>query len=558
MNTPLGILSFLVGGLVAVAPASLRAQAAASSAEARSVMPSAPSSTSEPVAPDSPRASVSQFLELARLSRWDEASRFLEIPRGVATVPPVLARRLKAVLDRHAWIELGTLSPRSTGNLDDGLPPALEQIAEIPGPAGVPEPVRLVRRDDPRGEARWVFSESTVRRIDVWYSRLGGRWIYETLPEWLLRPGPRHLLWWQWIALPVLFFVALALGYVLSRGTRAILLRLARRTAAEWDDQLLERVVGPLTLAWTLALLVVVLPLMALAAPAERFLYSTLRAGFFVVFFWALFRTTDVLAEILMATRWAAARPASRALVPLGRRIVKVLVLAIAVIAVLAELGYPVASLVAGLGIGGLALALAAQKTVENLFGAFSIGVDQPFREGDTVKIDDFVGTVEAIGLRSTRIRTPDRTLISMPNGKLADSRIESLSARDRFRLATEIGLVYSTRVAQLREILDALRRVLVEHPKVSSKDPPVVKLKAFGDSALVVEVMAWFEVPDWATFQNCREEVLLAFMEVVERAGSAFAYPTRTVHLVDERPRAPSESLRATGAAAASREPSV
>lgn len=114
-------------------------------------------------------------------------------------------------------------------------------------------------------------------------------------------------------------------------------------------------------------------------------------------------------------------------------------------VALLSELGYPVTSLVAGLGIGGLAVALAAQKTVEALFGAFSIGADQPFREGDFVRVEDFVGAVEVTGLRSTKIRTLDRTRISIPNGQLAMMRLECYSVRDRMCLACKVGLVYST-----------------------------------------------------------------------------------------------------------------
>jgi hypothetical protein len=132
---------------------------------------------------------------------------------------------------------------------------------------------------------------------------------------------------------------------------------------------------------------------------------------------------------------WGLTHVASRSLLSLGARIGKVALGIMALVAVISELGYPVTSLIAGLGIGGLAFALASQKTVENLFGAFSIGVDQPFCEGDFIKVEDFSGTVEAIGLRSTRIRTLDRTLITVPNGKLAEMRIETFAVRDRIRL---------------------------------------------------------------------------------------------------------------------------
>jgi MscS family membrane protein len=263
--------------------------------------------------------------------------------------------------------------------------------------------------------------------------------------------------------------------------------------------------------------------------------HRALHTALYAAFLFAIVRLVDVVSRAIASSPWATSHPASRSLVPLGARAAKVVVFAIAVVALLADLGYPVTSLIAGLGIGGLALALAAQKTVENLFGAFSIGLDQPFREGDFVRIDDFVGTVEAIGLRSTRVRTLDRTLVTIPNGRLADMRVESYSVRDRMRLATTISLVYSTTSTQMRDVLAGLEKVLRAHPKIWP-DAVVVRFKELSPSSLDIEVMAWFQTPDWGEFQLIRQEILLSFMATVEQAGTWFAHPTRTVHL-----RAPS-----------------
>jgi len=267
--------------------------------------------------------------------------------------------------------------------------------------------------------------------------------------------------------------------------------------------------------------------------------YRLVRAGYFVVFFWSLFRLVDVGFHMIGESMWARTG-ATRSLIPLGSRIAKVGIFAIAAVAVLSDLGYPVGSLIAGLGIGGLALALAAQKTVENLFGAFSIGVDQPFRVGDTVKVEDFQAVVERIGLRSTRFRTLDRTIITIPNGKIADSRIESLTARDRVRFATAIGLVYGTTEAQVREVLDGFTKVLQGHPKIFPEGITVV-LRGLTPSALDIEVSATFQTEDFGEFQQIRQEVLLKFLGVVENAGTQLAYPTQTVHVV--QPAAESRS---------------
>jgi len=484
-------------------------------------------------APGSPRASLERYLELGRDGRYDDAASYLDLASGQAGDGPTLARRLKAVLDHYIWFELGGISGEPQGDLEDGLPPDIEQVGVIPGGAAVPDPVRMRRVVGPAGE-RWIFTTSTVDSIDRWFDELPNRWTLELLPPVLLRPGFGDLLWWQWLALPLLAVAAWLVGLVLSRVSGMGLNRLAARTASSWDDLLIARMNGPLTLAWTLAVLFVLVPLLGLVGPAESLIHTSLRVGLFLVFFWALLRSVDVLGAYLLQSPWAVHYPASRALVPLGGRVVKAGILGMAVIGVLGELGFSVTSLVAGLGIGGLALALAAQKTGENLFAAFSIGIDQPFRVGDFVSVEGTQGHVETIGMRSTRIRTLDRTLVTVPNGKLVEMNIETFAARDRIRFTTKIGLTYGTTAAQMRQILDGFEAVLRGHPDIWP-DNVIVKFVGFGESSMDVEVLCWFQTSDFNAFREDRQEVLLGFMDVVEKAGSDFAFPTRTVHVVSE-----------------------
>jgi MscS family membrane protein len=353
--------------------------------------------------------------------------------------------------------------------------------------------------------------------------------------EILGRAGPLGLFFWQWLGLGVGLLLALLIGTALGAAVRHTLSGLAARTTSTWDDEIPHRLRGPLRLAGATLTFELVLPSLALQASVGRPLAGVVRALFLFSIFWGLWRSIDVLVLGIGDSGWARQRPASRAFVPLVARVLKVVAVVLAGVAVLSALGYPVASLLAGLGLGGLAFALAAQKTVENLFGSLSIAVDQPFRPGDFVKIDDFVGTVEVIGLRSTRIRTLDRTLITIPNGRLADTRVESFAPRDRIRLFCVLGLVYGTTAAQVRTILSELERSLREHPKIWP-DGVSVRFRALADSALEIELAAWFQTADWNEFTAIRQELLLRFMEIVEGAGSGFAFPTRTVHLVADK----------------------
>jgi MscS family membrane protein len=322
---------------------------------------------------------------------------------------------------------------------------------------------------------------------------------------------------------------AVVVGTVVTRVLRTIWSRLARRTRTEWDDELAVRVGGPVSAFLAVQLFRVSLAWIPVDDAHRSMLSELIGLVTIICIMWAVFRAVDVVRGVLARRAWAVDRPASRSLLSLGGRFAKVAVLVMGGLVALSQLGVSVASLIAGLGIGGLVLALAAQRTVENVFGAVSIGIDQPMREGDFVRVYDFVGTVEQIGLRSTRIRTLDRTVITIPNGELANQRIESFTVRDRIRLACTIGLEYRTTAMQMRSVLSSLEDILRRHPKIWP-DTVVVRFKQFGESSLDIEVMAWFQTSDWGEFQAIRQEVLLEFMQAIEDAGTSVAFPTRTI----------------------------
>jgi MscS family membrane protein len=493
-----------------------------------------PEDTAPPVAPDSPRAAVTQFLDDCHAQRWDACAKWLDVPREDLEHAPELAQRLTAILDRHVAPELDTISGESSGDLDDGQRRTLETIGMIPMPGGDPEPVRMLRRGKPAG---WVFARATVARIDDWYARLPNRWLLDHLPRSLLRPGPFELPWWQWLALPITFVLAWLLGLALGRITRWILLRTLHHAGPRWDARVLELLGGPLVLAWTLVAWRPLFGWLGLPADTAELWLRVDKAGLLLALFWALLRAGDVAAQLITSSRWAIGHASTRSLVRLGTRVAKAAIIAIAIVAFFSELGFPVTSLIAGLGIGGLALALAAQKTVENLFGAFSLGADQPFREGDFVRVDDFTGTVETIGLRSTRFRTPDRTIITIPNGKLAESRLETFAARDRVRLHTFVRLAFDTSSGRLRAVTGAIEALLRAHPKIWP-DTMTVALASIGDASLDLEVTAWFQADAIEDFAIVKQDVLFGILEAVEQAGCRLAVPARDVRLAHVDPQ--------------------
>lgn len=507
------------------------------SADAPPLVPPRPApadETPEPekpkVDPESPRAAVDSFLGHARAGESSEAAAYLQVPKADAKRAAALAERLRFVLERHDGADVEELSPKSEGNENDGLDPGLERVAVIKSSSGGAEDLLLKRVESPDGK-RWLFARDSVARVDAWYDDLDERWLLQVLPEPLRRGGPLGLLWWQWGAFIVLILSAWLLGAILGRLTARALKAFFSKKRSAHAGQVIARNRGPIALLWATVICWLVLPLLDLFPGAEDTVRAILRLTGFVALFWAFAEAADVYAANASHSSWALRNPAAKNLIPLATRLLKVVVLGGAAVGLIAHFGFPVGSLIAGLGIGGIALALAGQKTIENLFGAVALAVDQPLREGDLVRVDEQVGTVEVIGLRSTRIRTLHRTIISIPNGKLAEMTIESLAARDRRRFQCKIALGYETRVEQVRRIVQHVREILEAHPSVVEESLDV-HLVGYGESSLEIEVDAFIGTTVLAEFLDVRQELLLSFMDAVEASGTTLALPAQSVRV--------------------------
>ena len=311
----------------------------------------------------------------------------------------------------------------------------------------------------------------------------------------------------------------------------SVMARAVARTTTDWDDVLLEHMEGPFRL-WIGAVS---------ASPLIGFLELNVRAADFVdaltrglvllALFWGLLRFIRIGQQKLEHSVWDPDDGArARTLIPLLGNLLRVTVAVVALLVALAQFGYPVGTLLAGLGIGGIAVALAAQKTVEHLFGSVSLAADRAFRVGDWVRAGTTEGAVERIGLRSTSFRTHDRTVVRIPNGRLADERIETFGERDRMLLRTSIDVTYDTSPETLDRIRDDLEATLRAHP-LHWPDMVRVNVVAFADSSIKFDVLAWFLAPSWDEFLRIRHNMLLEFIRVVEGHGSSFAFPSRTLY---------------------------
>ncbi|MGV3621719.1 MAG: mechanosensitive ion channel family protein [Archangium sp.] len=463
-----------------------------------------------PVKVLSPRAAVREFLELIRVGKDTDAAKYLV--RGT----PEQARKLGAVFEGQPRFDLEQVSAEPEGVEDDGLPAGDEAVATVEFGNHVPEHIVMVRME---GEPRWRFNVPTLNRLDVWYERTPNAWAAKTCPTWLTRRGPVGMQFWQWAALLLVAVLSWGVGTLVGRLLSKAVKKMMERTKKHrWSHLIFNKLQGPLTMFSSLMIVAVTVPFMGLPETAGSLILKIVKGGFLAVFFWLLVRAVDVIREVIIA-RMAADQPSSRSLVSLGSRFTKAVLFTILVIATLSLLGLPVGSLLAGLGIGGLAVALAGQKTLENLIGTFAIGFDAPFREGDFVKVRDFTGTVETIGLRSTRIRTLDRTIITVPNGKLADEHIETFAVRDRMRLALTFPIRYGADTTAIEAAITRAEEVLKQDPEVDASTA-MVRLVTAGEWGMGIEVIAMLNTPDGVKFGLTRQRVLLGIMKVVNAAG--------------------------------------
>jgi MscS family membrane protein len=336
---------------------------------------------------------------------------------------------------------------------------------------------------------------------------------------------------WQWIGIALLAVVALFIAWLVTSAGLFIAAKIVGRRQGRLDEEARRAVRGPLRLLIGSILFTLLMPVLRLADSArERLENVVLVIGLFALV-WLGFRIINQVMRVIEQRLTVRGAKRLLALIPLGGALAKGVVVALAIVVLLENLGYNVAGILAGLGIGGLAFALAAQKTIENLFGGVSVIADEPVRVGDFCRFGDKIGTVEEIGLRSTRIRSLDRTVISVPNAEFSMIQIENFARRDMIRFYTILNLRYETTADQMRYVLSQIRRLLASHERVTP-EPARVRFVGFGAHSLDLEIFAYVSSTDWGEFLGIREDLLLRIMDIVGEAGASFAFPSQTLYL--------------------------
>jgi len=309
------------------------------------------------------------------------------------------------------------------------------------------------------------------------------------------------------------------------------LLKWAEKTRTRFDEGLINAFERPVCAAVVVGGVYGAVMSLPVRSEWAHILTAVFKVIFAAIGVWAAFRLTDAVTQSLSEAAKKTETRFDRQLLSAIRKAVKLFVAVIAFVLILQNLGYSVSGLLAGLGVGGLAVALAAKETLGNLFGSIAIFVDRPFSVGDWIQTGDIEGVVEEVGLRSTRIRTFAKSLITVPNAKLADAAIENWSKMPIRRVKFTLGLAYSTSPSKMRQALDSIRNILKTHDGVD-QNFWMVRFRDFGDYALQIFIYYFTKTTNWDEYLAVREDINLKIMEEMERLGVEIAFPTQTVYL--------------------------
>jgi len=423
------------------------------------------------------------------------------------------------------------------------------EYADIPDTADGPTYRRSLERDgksygelvlsrQPNG--RWLFDADFVAKLPALHAAVvglplledltgagsndPGLWLMSKIPP-ALRARSFVLLDWQWLGLAILLLVSAAADGLARLFFRLLVKAWLRKQAYERVAEAVLRAqvpMGWLALAgtWWLGLYLLLLPL-----ALHGFLAALARLGMAVAGVWLAYRLVDVLCGYWIPQHWNKDERLGKLIVPMVSKLLKLVVTFLAVLFVAENLGINVNTLLATVGISGVAIALASKDTVENVFGSFTVLIDQPFKIGDAVKIGDVEGIVEKVGFRSTRVRTFYNSLVTIPNSKLVGAIVDNYGARDRRRVQFSLLLRYSVTPEQAEALMEGLRELIRKHP-YTSKDYFHVYLNNLAPGGMEVMVYAYVQTPNWGTELRERERLLQDGLRLARKLGVSMAYP--------------------------------
>lgn len=475
-----------------------------------------------------PRGSIQGYFNDVEQGNLTQAAEYLDqrnLPRVTKRVAPErLAEMLAIVIGREIWIDLEELSNDPAGETGDGLPTYRDELGRIKD--GDREFILLMQRvPDGQGGHAWKISNATVATIPDLYSRFG----YGAVTEAIAKAVPDvHFLGielFKWVVTIVVGLVVYPVALLLGLG----LARLMSSPSSPLYPRVRKFFMGPFSILLVVLLMHRAFVGLGLGITGQKIARAETLTTIVVV--WLLMHATALIRDSYTRRLAERGRDGAIVLVQPATQAIRVVIIVIATLVWLDNAGFNITTIVAGLGVGGVAVALALQKPLEDIFGALTLYTQQPFRIGDFCRVGTQMGTVEEIGLRTTRIRTLANSLISVPNHKLAAEPIDNYSARRKILYNPTVRLRVDTSPEQLDKVLEGIRSLLQSHEKVI-QDGARVRFQKIGVDALELNVFAYADVQVFADYLEVAEDLNMKILSIVEQAGSTLALPGQTLYV--------------------------
>ena len=476
---------------------------------------------------ETPRGAVLNFLKYAHRGDYATAARYLHTSPKSTTDPQDLARELLTLMDTSFKGGLSLISDVREGSAEDSSDPNTEVIGELVIQDHV-DSVALTRVPQKGAGPIWLFSKDTLDRVPRLFELAGAPVFDEYLPDFLTRYLLLGVPVGRWLAILLSIAVCLFVAWGLLRLT-ALMLKYRDRHATARRAHYWIAAKKPAAFITAIALNAICVYWIGLPILYRMYYFRMLSALFAICVAWFIGAMLDANKQRMLVS--GREKKQAISLVPLLHGIAKAILIAICVLAILGILGFDTKTMVAGLGIGGIALALGAQKTLENLISGITLVADDVFAIGDECVIDGRSAIVQEIGLRSLSVRTREGTHMSFPNGMLAQVGIENVSRRDKFLLWTTLVISYETSLTQVRCVIARVREMLYSHSRIQQQSARF-RLANMTSVGYEVELFAFVQTTDGAEMAGIREDVFFRIADIAEAEGAVWAIPSRLTFL--------------------------
>jgi MscS family membrane protein len=327
----------------------------------------------------------------------------------------------------------------------------------------------------------------------------------------------------------LLFLFFLFLRRIFALFVIKVLKKLFLKTKSDLDDKSIKILLGPVSFIFIIIGFNAFLLMLDIKTPLMERISRSL-----IVFdlFWFFYYMVDLSRSILETITQKYSKSLSKEVIKLIERLFRFIVVSIGIMSILQVWGINITAFVASLGLGGLAFALAAKDSAANIFGSIAILADKAILVGEWIEVDGVEGIVEDIGMRTTKIRTFENSIVTIPNQIIANTKIINHSRRNERRIKFEIGLVYDTKRKQIESIVSSIKQMLKNHPRISQKSAQIVRFDNFGDSSLNIFIYTFTNTANWQEYLKIKEDINLKIIEIVENNGSSFAFPSRSIYI--------------------------